>query len=142
MKLLRSHAMQDDLIRCISMLGFSIYLVNQPEVDQWQKNIAVVGLLLIMLMSLLQIWQALWQDKRMTPEEKREAEREKSDERSRMIQDRAMRNCWGLEDALLIIAMFVCIVQGRLDVCGILYLVLTGRELACVAVRWWLERKY
>lgn len=142
MKLLKNHAMQDDLIRCVSMLGFSVYFVNQPELNQWQKNVAIVGLLLIILMSLLQIWQILWRDKRMTPEEKREAEREKRDERSRMIQDRAMRNCWGLEDAVLIIAMLVFVFRGQLAVCGVLYPILTLRELACVALRWWLERKY
>ena len=142
MKKLDNKAFQDDLIRCVSMLGFSVYLVSQSGPDQWQKNIAMMGLLLILLMSLMQIWQILWRNKRMTPEEKREAEREKSDERSQMIRDRAMRNCWNLEDALLIIAMFVCLIGLQLAVCSVLYLILTIRELACITVRWWLERKY
>ena len=46
--------------------------------------------------TLLEIWR-IYQNKRMTPEEKREAKREHSDERSQMIQMMAMRNSWWLE---------------------------------------------
>ncbi|NBI09520.1 hypothetical protein D1641_05720 [Colidextribacter sp. OB.20] len=141
MKLLKSNAMQDDLIRLGSMLGLSIYLVTKAGAGQWEKNMAVTGLWLVIITALLGFWQ-IWRDKRMTPEEKREAEREKRDERSRMIQDRAMRNCWSLEDAVLIIATIVFVFRNQPSVYSILYLVLVVRELACVATRWWLERKY
>ena len=141
MKLLKSNAMQDDLIRLGSMLGLSIYLVTKAGAGQWEKNMAATGLWLVIITALLGFWQ-IWRDKRMTPEEKREAEREKRDERSRMIQDRAMRNCWSLEDAVLIIATIVFVFRNQPSVYSILYLVLVVRELACVATRWWLERKY
>lgn len=140
-KLRESKAMQDDLIRCVSMVGFGIYFAAFSGVSQWQRNLAIAGLVSIIVMSLLELWQ-IQRNTHMTPEEKRTAQRENSDERSQMIQDRAMRDCWSLEDALLIIAILVCVFRGRLDVCGVLYPILAIRELACVALRWWLERKY
>lgn len=141
MKLLRNHAMQDDLIRCMSLVGLGVYFTAVSGVSRWQKNLAKVGLLLLLVMSLLQIWQ-LWRDKHMTPEEQREAKREANDERSRMIQDRAMRNCWGIEDALLIIGLIVFVVRNQPAVYSVLYALLAARELACIVMRWWLERKY
>ena len=141
MKLLRNRAMQDDFIRCVSMVGLGVYFAAGSDAGRGQKGLACAGLLAIIVTSLLSLWKLRW-DERMTPEEKREAKREQNDERSRMIQDRAMRNCWGLEDALLLIATLVFLFRSRRDVYIPLYLVLTCRELVCIALRWWLERKY
>lgn len=141
MKLLKSNAMQDDLIRLGSMLGLSIYLVTKAGAGQWEKNMAVTGLWLVIITALLGFWQ-IWRDKRMTPEERREAKRETSDERSRMIQGKAMQYSWEIEDALLIIALIVFVFRNQPAVYSVLYVILAARELVCIAIRWWLERKY
>ena len=91
--------------------------------------------------TLLELWR-MYQDKRMTPEDRREAKREKSDERSQMIQDRAMRNSWWLENAVLLVALVVFLVRGQPEIYCMLYVVLVARELLCTTMRWWLERKY
>ena len=70
MKLLKSNAMQDDLIRLGSMLGLSIYLVTKAGAGQWEKNMAVTGLWLVIITALLGFWQ-IWRDKRMTEESRR-----------------------------------------------------------------------
>ncbi len=141
MNRLKNKALQEDLTRCASMLGFSIYVVSSSGHSQWQKSVGMAGILIVIAVSLLDIWR-IGRDKHMTPEEQREAKRERSDERSQMIQDRAMRNAWHLEDALLLIAIIVFVVRGQTEIFCSLYVVLVARELVCTAIRWWLDRKY
>ncbi len=141
MSWLKNRALQEDLTRCASMLGFSIYVVSSSGLSQRQKYIGTTGLLLVIAVTLLELWR-MYQDKRMTPEDRREAKREKSDERSQMIQDRAMRNSWWLENAVLLVALVVFLVRGQPEIYCMLYVVLVARELLCTTMRWWLERKY
>ena len=141
MNRLKNKALQEDLTRCASMLGFSVYVVASSGHSQWQKTVGMAGILLVIAVSLLEIW-IICRDKHMTPEEQREAKRERSDERSQMIQDRAMRNSWLLEDALLLIGIIVFVVRGQPEFYCVLYVVLAARELVCTAIRWWLDRRY
>lgn len=141
MKILKNRALQEDLTRCASMLGFSIYVVSNSALSQRQKYIGTAGLLLVIAVTFLEIWR-IYQNKHMTPEEQREAKRENNDERSQMIQTMATRNSWWLEDALLLIALVVFLVRSQPEIYCVLYVVLVIRELACTGFRWWLERKY
>ena len=102
-KLKESRAMQDDLISCVTILGFSIfYISDHLELEPWHRTIMTVGLVFCIAEMILRLWR-LRRNKRMTPEEQREAKRENSDERSRMILDKATKYCWSIEDALLLI---------------------------------------
>jgi protein-S-isoprenylcysteine O-methyltransferase Ste14 len=96
-KLKESRAMQDDLISCVTILGFSIfYISDHLELEPWHRTIMTVGLVFCIAEMILRLWR-LRRNKRMTPEEQREAKRENSDERSRMILDKATKYCWSIE---------------------------------------------
>ena len=141
-KLRESKAMRDDLIRCVSLIGCGLMMFSDnPNFEPWHKNLGTAAIAVLFAMCFLDIW-TMWRDKRMTPEEKQEAKREMNDERSRMIQDRAMRNCWQVEGALLVIVTIIFIFRNQPAVYSVSYLVLVVRELACVTTRWWLNRKY
>ena len=141
-KLKESRAMQDDLISCVTILGFSIfYISDHLELEPWHRTIMTVGLVFCIAEMILRLWR-LRRNKRMTPEEQREAKRENSDERSRMILDKATKYCWSIEDALLLIAFVVFVFREPPAVYSVLYAVLAVRILACTALRWWLDRKY
>ena len=141
-KLKESRAMQDDLISCVTILGFSIfYISDHLELEPWHRTIMTVGLLFCIAEMILRLWR-LRRNKRMTPEEQREAKRENSDERSRMILDKATKYCWSIEDALLLIGFVVFVFREQPTVYSVLYAVLAVRILACTALRWWLDRKY
>ena len=141
-KLKESRAMQDDLISCVTILGFSIfYIPDHLELESWHRTIMTVGLLFCIAEMILRLWR-LRRNKRMTPEEQREAKRENSDERSRMILDKATKYCWSIEDALLLIGFVVFVFREQPTVYSVLYAVLAVRILACTALRWWLDRKY
>ncbi len=142
MNRLKNKALQDDLLRCMTMIGFSIYLISSNlGLDPRYRTIGVVGILCMFVTLILQIIQAWW-EKRRTPEEQREAKREASDERSKMIQDKAMRNAWNLEGALLLIVMIVFVFRGQTEIFCSLYVLFAVRELICTVIRWWLDRKY
>lgn len=141
-KLKESRAMQDDLISCVTILGFSIfYISDHLELEPWHRTIMTVGLVFCIAEMILRLWR-LRRNKRMTPEEQREAKRENSDERSRMILDKATKYCWSIEDALLLIGFVVFVFREQPTVYSVLYAVLAVRILACTALRWWLDRKY
>lgn len=142
MSRLRNKALQDDLLRCMTMIGFSIYIISSDlGLEPRYRTMGVVGIVCMSVALILQILQGWWK-KRMTPEEQREAKREASDERSQMIQNKAMRSCWLLEGVLLLIAMIVFLGRNQPEVYHFLYVVLAVRELVCTAIRWWLDRKY
>lgn len=141
-KLKESRAMQDDLISCVTILGFSIfYISDHLELEPWHRTIMTVGLVFCIAEMILRLWR-LRRNKRMTPEEQREAKRENSDKRSRMILDKATKYCWSIEDALLLIGFVVFVFREQPAVYSVLYAVLAVRILACTALRWWLDRKY
>ena len=123
-KLKESRAMQDDLISCVTILGFSIfYISDHLELEPWHRTIMTVGLVFCIAEMILRLWR-LRRNKRMTPEEQREAKRENSDERSRMILDKATKYCWSIEDALLLIGFVVFVFREQPAVYSVLYAVL------------------
>lgn len=141
-KLRESKAMQNDLISCMTILGMGIfYISDHLELEPWHWTIMTVGVVLSIAGMTLRLWR-LRRNDRMTPEEQREAKRENSDERSRMIVDKATKYCWNIEDGLLLVGLVVFVFWNRPAVYSVLYAVLTVRVLVCTALRWWLERKY
>lgn len=141
-KLRESKAMQDDLISCMTILGYGIFIVpNRSKLEPWHRGIMAMGVVLFIAALALRLWR-LRRNDRMTPEEQREAKRENSDERSRMIVDKATKYCWNIEDGLLLVGLVVFVFWNRPAVYSVLYAVLTVRVLVCTTIRWWLERKY
>ena len=141
-KLKESKAMQDDLISCMTILGYGIFIVpNHSKLEPWHRGIMAMGVVLFIAALALRLWR-LRQNDRMTPEEQREAKRENSDERSRMILDKATKYCWNIEDGLLLVGLVVFVFWNKPAVYSVLYVVLAIRVLTCTALRWWLERKY
>lgn len=141
-KLRESKAMQDDFISCVSILGYSIFIVsNHLELEPWHWIIMTVGAVLFVAALVLRSWR-LRRDKKMTQEEQQELERERHDERSQMLQSKAKEYCWHLEDVLLLIALLVFVLRGQSAIYCVLFLIEAVRILVNTVIRWWLERKY
>jgi len=141
MKRLRGNkAMQNELIVCISSLALGAYLIVDTGF-KWQGIIRVVGLLAFGVYTVLFLWK-MRRDKHMTPEEKRELDREIEDERSKMLRNMSERYCWWLEEVLLLIACVVFLLRGQLAIYSILYVVFVVRMVVSAAIRWWLDLKY
>lgn len=141
MKRLRGNkAMQNELIVCISSLALGAYLIVDTGF-KWQGIIRVVGLLAFGVYTVLFLWK-MHRDKHMTPEEKRELDREIEDERSKMLRNMSERYCWWLEEVLLLIACVVFLLRGQLAIYSILYVVFVVRMVVSAAIRWWLDLKY
>lgn len=141
MKRLRGNrAMQNELIVCISSLALGAYLIVDTGF-KWQGIIRVVGLLAFGVYTVLFLWK-MHRDKHMTPEEKRELDREIEDERSKMLRNMSERYCWWLEEVLLLIACVVFLFRGQLAIYSILYVVFVVRMVISAAIRWWLDLKY
>lgn len=141
MKRLRGNkAMQRDLIVCISTLALGIHLIVNTGF-KWQGIIQVAGLLAFGVYAVLFLWK-MHRDKHMTPEEKRELDREIKDERSKMLRNMSERYCWWLEEVLLLIACVVFLFRGQPAIYSILYVVFVVRMVISTAIRWWLDLKY
>lgn len=141
-KLRENKALQDDLIACVSILGQSTFVVSANlKFKQWRLTIAAVGAVLLIAAMVLRAWRVR-RNKRMTPEEQREAKRETSDERSQMLQSKAMEYFWQVENVLLLLALAVFIIRNQPAIYCVLYVALVVRTLGCTALRWWLEQKY
>jgi len=141
MKRLRGNkAMQNDLIVCVSSLALGTHLIVDTGF-KWQGIIRVVGLLALGVYTVLLLWKMYW-DKHMSPEEKRELDREIKDERSKMLRNMSERYCWWLEEVLLLIACVVFLFRGQPVIYSILYVVFVVRMVVSTAIRWWLDLKY
>lgn len=141
MKRLRGNkAMQNDLIVCISTLALGTYLITDTDFER-QGIIRVVGLLAFGVYTVLLLWK-MYRDKHMSPEEKRELDREIEDERSKMLRNMSERYCWWLEEVLLLIACVVFLFRGQPAIYSILYVVFAVRMVVSTAIRWWLDLKY
>ncbi len=141
-RLKENKAMQDDLIQCVSLLGNGhVVLAFYSDFKQWHRNILGIGLIVCLVLIPLLIWQ-MRRNKHLTPADRRELARAEKDERSQMIRSMASQRCWEWESFLLWIVLVVVFCRRQMDTFSILYTILIVRALACVAIRWWLERKF
>lgn len=95
------------------------------------------------ILALLILWRQSERFQELPPEEQRDAEHARRDERIQMIRDRAAWRCFQAEDALLLAAGILIVALSEHYRFGhALLLVFWSRRLLFEAVRWWLNRKY
>lgn len=141
-RLKENKTMQDDLVRCVGLIAVGLPLFGKfTALEQWERAFRMAGFLLIGVWLVLSVWLGV-QDSHMTPEEKRDAERESRDERSQMLQNMARQYSWTLENILIITAGVIFALRDQMTLYSVAYFILVARNLATIAIRWWLERKY
>ena len=138
----KNRPLKDDLIQCLCLLavGLSSYSPFIPERMKDFLGPILLVFLIVMLVAALGLEQ---QRRELSPEEKRDLERESRDERSLMIQAKAALLCHKVEDwgLILLFALFVFVLDMR-EVGYTIYWLLIIRLCLYVAARWRLERKY
>lgn len=120
---------------CVTLLVLSI--INAPVIPYRIRR----PLTLFMLLALVWFW--LIDSRKRTSYSEGELERERQDERCRMIQKQAVWYCHVAEDWIMLVlfAIFGLFVQNDMAACITMW-VLVARCLFSFIIRWWLERKY
>lgn len=138
----KNRPLKDDLIQCLCLLalGLSNYSPFLPEVV---KNI-LGPVLLVLFVVLVLVSMAMGQQRRaMSPEDKRDLERESRDERSLMIQANAALLCHKAEDwALLLLFTLFALILDMDEAAFAIYWLLILRFCLYVAIRWRMNQKY
>lgn len=131
----RTNTLWEEGEHCLTMLTLAI--INAPFIP---RNIRR-PLTLFMLLALVLFWVVAHRKRASYSEE--ELERERRDERNRMIQTQAVWYCYVAEDWILLglFAVFGLFVQNDV-VAYTMMCVLIARSLLTLAIRWWLDRKY
>ena len=138
----KNRPLKDDLMQCICLLaiGLANCLSFLPKsLTKFLDPALIVACVILLLVSLAQDQKR----RDMSPEEKRDLERESRDERSLMIRSRAALACKTVEDWLLfaLFSLFLLFTDFR-RIAYVFYWVLVFRLCLFLAIRWWMNRKY
>lgn len=131
----KNDTLWDHGMNCVTLLALAV--INAPFIPYSIKRMLNLIIILILPLTLLFDFQ-----KRLSYSEG-ELEREKRDERNRMIQMQAVWYCHVTEDWALLGSFAVCgfFIQNVV-VTYVLLCLLVARSLLSFGIRWWLNRKY
>ena len=131
----RGDTLWENGVNCVTLLALAIS--NTPFFPRDVKNILTPIIISILI---LNICFYSWKQSHYSG---KELEREKQDERNRMIQTQAVWCCHVAEDWILLGAfvVFGLFVQNEAVTYTLMW-VLVARSLAAFGIRWWLSKKY
>lgn len=132
--------MKDDIIHCFTLVLLGLGLWAPFISEDVKQVLGPVLLLLYLILGLVQV-RLTQKRRKLSPEEKRDLERESRDERARMIRDRAAWSCWTVE-LLVLMAVLSILVFSDCEFAYVVYWITFAHYCLFIAVRWWLNRKY